>query len=86
MCNNIDDEPQDYYDHNGSLRLGSPSGMTHSIGRNGSTSGNVGTGSADPSTGCGGYNQPYTPRVTGVFASTSSTIIGTPYPVFGSQN
>ena len=85
MCNNIDDEPQDFYGHIGDRSLGSLSGMTHSMGWHGSTSGDVGAGCTDPSMGSTSYNQPNTGPNNGIFVSTYAKTVGDPYRDFGSQ-
>ena len=69
-----------------SLDWSSLSGMTHSMGWHGSTSGDVGAGCTDPSMGSTSYNQPNTGPNNGIFVSTYAKTVGDPYHDFGSQN
>lgn len=85
MCNNIDDEPQDHYGYQGVDSLGSLSDRIHSMGWNGSISGDVGAGCNDPSMNSGSYNQARQGSSRGIFVSTYSETVGKPYDDFGSQ-
>ena len=85
MCNNIDDEPQDYYGSQGDRSLGSLNDRIHSIGWIGSITGDVGAGCNDPSMNSDSYNQLNRGPNNGIFVTTYGKTVGDPYSVFGSQ-